>query len=278
MITCKSERELEKMRVSGRVTARALAEVKAAVKPGVTTHAIDALAERLIREAGGAPAFLGYHGFTGSICASVNDEVVHGIPGGRALKEGDLLKIDIGAVVDGWYSDMACTVPVGTVSKEAQRLMTVTQDALYAGIAAARPGAHVSDIGNAVQTHVERNGFSVVRALVGHGVGTHLHEDPAVPNFGRKGAGAILKPGMVLAIEPMVNQGKYEVRTLDDQWTVVTADGSLSAHFEHTIAVREDEYEILTVLDEAEAAELDRRVMNGGMLGATQSRNAAAFG
>lgn len=266
------------MRESGRVTAQTLATLKAAVKPGMTTKEIDALAERLIREQGGVPAFLGYHGFPGSICASVNDEVVHGIPSGRVLRSGDLLKIDIGTVLDGWYSDMACTVPVGEISKEAQRLVAVTDEALYVGIAAVQPGAHVSDIGNAVQTYVERNGYSVVRALVGHGVGTALHEEPAVPNFGRKGLGAVLKPGMVIAIEPMVNAGKLEVRTLDDHWCVVTQDGKLSAHFEHTVAVKHGGYEILTVVDAAEAAELDRRVMNGGTFGATQSPNAAAFG
>jgi methionyl aminopeptidase len=278
MINCKSERELEKMRTSGRVTAQTLATLKRTVKPGMTTKDVDALAERLIREQGGVPAFLGYHGFTGSICASVNDEVVHGIPSGRVLRSGDLLKIDIGAVLDGWYSDMACTVPVGEVSTQAQRLMAVTEESLYIGIAAVQAGAHVSDIGNAVQTYVERNGYSVVRALVGHGVGTALHEEPAVPNFGRKGMGAVLKPGMVLAIEPMVNAGKHDVRTLDDHWTVVTQDGKLSAHFEHTVAVKPDGYEILTVIDAAEAAALDRRVMNGGTFGATQSPNAAALG
>lgn len=278
MITSKSDVELAKMRVSGAVTARALAQLKTDVRPGATTKDIDALADRLIREGGGVPAFLGYHGFTGSICASVNDEVVHGIPGGRRLREGDLLKIDIGAVVDDWYSDMACTIAVGQVSKDAQRLMQVTEESLYIGIAAVRPGAHVSDIGNAVQSYVERHGYSVVRALVGHGVGTQLHEDPAVPNFGRKGVGAVLKPGMVIAIEPMVNQGGFEVRTLSDQWTVVTADGKLSAHFEHTVAVQPNGFEILTVVDAAEAAALDQRVMNGGTLGATQSPNAAAFG
>jgi methionyl aminopeptidase len=278
MIACKSSAELAKMRISGALTARALAQLKGAVKPGVTTKEIDALADRLIREGGGVPAFLGYHGFTGSICASVNDEVVHGIPGTRRLREGDLLKIDIGAVVDGWYSDMACTLAVGQVSKAAQHLMDVTEESLYIGIAAARPGVHVSDIGNAVQSYVERNGYSVVRALVGHGVGTHLHEDPPVPNFGRKGMGAILKPGMVMAIEPMVNQGAFDVRTLSDNWTVVTKDGKLSAHFEHTVAVQPNGFEILTVVDEAEAAALERRVMNGGTFGATQSPNAAALG
>jgi methionyl aminopeptidase len=278
MIACKSEHELEKMRASGRVTAQTLAMLRHSVKPGMTTKDIDALAERLIRERGGVPAFLGYHGFPGSICASVNDEVVHGIPSWRVLRSGDLLKIDIGTVLDGWYSDMACTVAVGDVSKEAQRLMAVTEEALYIGIATVHAGAHVSDIGHAVQTYVERHGYSVVRALVGHGVGTALHEEPAVPNFGRKGLGAVLKPGMVFAIEPMVNAGKYDVRTLDDHWCVVTQDGKLSAHFEHTVAVKHDGYEILTVVDAAETATLDRRVMNGGMFGATQSPNAAALG
>ena len=278
MIACRSERELEKMRASGRLTATVLVALKTAVKPGVSTKDIDALAERLIREGGGAPAFLGYHGFTGSICASVNDEVVHGIPSGRLLRSGDLLKIDIGAVLDGWYSDMAHTVAVGEVSPAAARLMAVTEEALYVGISAVHAGAHVSDIGNNVQTFVERNGYSVVRALVGHGVGTALHEEPAVPNFGRRGMGAVLKPGMVIAIEPMVNAGKHDVRTLDDHWTVVTQDGKLSAHFEHTVAVTRDGYEILTVVDAAEAAALDRRVMNGGTVGATQPPNAAALG
>ncbi|MBV8365929.1 MAG: type I methionyl aminopeptidase [Candidatus Eremiobacteraeota bacterium] len=276
MISCKSERELGLMRASGAVTARALAALRAAVVPGATTKEINALADRLIREDGGVPAFLGYHGFAGSICASVNDEVVHGIPGGRRLRDGDLLKVDIGAVVDGWYSDMACTIAVGTISDAAKRLMRVTEDALYVGIAAVRPGVHVSDIGNAVQTYVEGHGYSVVRALVGHGVGTNLHEDPPVPNFGRKGMGPILKPGMVLAIEPMVNQGGHQVRTLDDRWTVVTSDGKLSAHFEHTVAVRAAGFEILTAVDADEAAALARRATNGGSIGATQSPNAAA--
>ncbi|MBV8171069.1 MAG: type I methionyl aminopeptidase, partial [Candidatus Eremiobacteraeota bacterium] len=269
MISCKSERELGLMRASGAVTARALAALRAAVVPGATTKEINALADRLIREDGGVPAFLGYHGFAGSICASVNDEVVHGIPGGRRLRDGDLLKVDIGAVVDGWYSDMACTIAVGTISDAAKRLMRVTEDALYVGIAAVRPGVHVSDIGNAVQTYVEGHGYSVVRALVGHGVGTNLHEDPPVPNFGRKGMGPILKPGMVLAIEPMVNQGGHQVRTLDDRWTVVTSDGKLSAHFEHTVAVRAAGFEILTAVDADEAAALARRATNGGSIGAT---------
>lgn len=250
MIICKSEQELAMMRASGRVTANALATLKQAVGPGMMTQEVDAYADELIRKQGGVPAFLGYHGFAGSICTSVNEEVVHGIPGARKLRDGDLLKIDIGALVDGWYSDMACTVAVGAVSDCARRLMEVTEQALYVGIGAVRPGAYVSDIGHAIQTHVEGHGFSVVRALVGHGVGTHLHEDPPVPNYGRAGTGPLLRPGMVLAIEPMVNAGTWRIETLDDQWTVVTADRRLSAHFEHTVAVIADGYEILTLAEE----------------------------
>ncbi len=249
MITCKSSRELEKMRHSGRVTARALEKLKAAVKPGVTTADINAYAEELIRGDGGVPAFLGYHGFTGSICTSVNDEIVHGIPGKRALHEGDVFKIDIGSCVDGWFSDMAASVPVGAISAQAQRLLEVTQASLAIAIESVRPGVHISDIGHAVQTFVEGKGYSVVRALVGHGIGTSLHEEPPVPNYGRAGMGVILKPGMVFALEPMVNVGTFRVKTMPDQWTVVTADGKLSAHFEHTVAVTQDGFEILTLAD-----------------------------
>ena len=239
------------MRASGRVTARALGQLVEAVKPGMTTKHIDRMAEQLIRDMGGEPAFLGYQGFKGSVCSSVNDEVVHGIPGDRVLAGGDLLKIDIGSLVDGWYSDMACTVPVGDVSDEARRLVSTTEEALRVGIGQVRAGAHISDIGHAVQSFVESHGFSVVRALVGHGIGSKLHEEPAVPNFGRAGSGIVLKPGMVLAIEPMVNQGTWEVRTKQDGWTVVTADGRLSAHFEHTVAVLPDGFEVLTAADDA---------------------------
>ena len=240
MIPCKSEVELAKMRVSGRVNATVLAELCANVAPGITTKQIDGMAERLIRARGGEPAFLGYHGFAGSICLSINEEVVHGIPGDRPLREGDLLKLDIGSIVDGWYSDMACTVGVGHISSEAKALLEATEEALFVGIREIRPGAHVSDIGYAVQTFVEGRGYSVVRQLVGHGIGRKLHEEPQVPNFGKRGAGVKLKPGMVLAVEPMVNQGGWQVFTKPDQWTVVTADGKLSAHFEHTVAVAQD--------------------------------------
>ncbi|HXW76801.1 MAG TPA: type I methionyl aminopeptidase [Candidatus Eremiobacteraceae bacterium] len=282
MITCKSPHEIAKMRASGRVTAQALAVLVDAAKPGVTTKAIDAIAERTIRSQGGEPAFLGYQGFTGSVCLSVNDEVVHGIPGGKTLRDGDLLKIDIGSLVDGWYSDMACTVPVGTISAEARRLLEVTEEALHEGISQVRPGVHVSDIGHAVQEYVEKRGFSVVRALVGHGIGSRLHEEPPVPNFGRKGTGVVLKPGMVLAIEPMVNAGTWEVRTKTDGWTVVTADGRLSAHFEHTVAVQPDGFEVLTVAgDAASINRLPERYSGsktGGSLGANETRRRAQAG
>ncbi len=274
MITCKSSRELEKMRRSAAVTAGALDSLRAAVAAGMTTAEIDALAEDLIRSHGGVPAFLGYQGFTGSVCTSVNDEIVHGIPGTRRLNDGDLLKIDIGSCVDGWYSDMACTIPVCHVSAEAQRLIDVTAEALVRGIEAVAPGAHVSDIGNAIQSYVEEQGFSVVRALVGHGIGTSLHEDPPVPNYGRKGNGPTLKPGMVLAIEPMVNAGTWKVRTKPDHWTVVTADGRLSAHFEHTVAVSQEGYEVLTLSQKQPLHQAFNRLGQhgkGDKLGATET-------
>ncbi len=239
------------MRQSGRVTARALERLKAAVKPGVTTQDINIYAEELIRKDGGVPAFLGYHGFAGSICTSVNEQIVHGIPSSRVLRDGDVFKIDIGSCVDGWFSDMAASVPVGQVSEDAQRLLEITQTALGIAIEAVRPGVHISDIGFAVQSYVEEQGYAVVRALVGHGIGQALHEEPPVPNYGRKGTGVVLKPGMVLAIEPMVNIGTFRVKTLPDKWTVVTDDGSLSAHFEHTVAVTQDGFEILTLTDAA---------------------------
>jgi methionyl aminopeptidase len=268
MIACKSAAELAKMRVSGRVNASVLAELCTNVAPGITTKEIDGMAERLIRARGGEPAFLGYHGFSGSICLSINEEVVHGIPGERQLHEGDLLKLDIGSIVDGWYSDMACTVGVGQISSEAKALLEATEEALFVGIREMRPGAHVSDIGFAVQSFVEGRGYSVVRQLVGHGIGRKLHEEPQVPNFGKRGAGVKLKPGMVLAVEPMVNQGEWQVFTKPDKWTVVTADGKLSAHFEHTVAVAPDGYEILTVTDDVMA--------KGGWVGSTETERRSA--
>ncbi len=247
MIELKSPVEIEMMREAGRVTAAALRLVGEAVRPGVTTKELDGIAEEYIRSQGARPAFLGYHGFPATLCTSVNEQVVHGIPGKRVLMEGDILSVDCGAVVDGFFGDSAMTFPVGEVSGLARRLMEATRTSLEAGIAKMRPNMRLYDIGAAVQQVAEAAGFSVVREYVGHGIGRAMHEEPQVPNFGQAGRGAQLKPGMVFAVEPMVNAGAYEVRSLDDGWTVVTADGSLSAHFEHTIAITEDGPEILTV-------------------------------
>ncbi len=247
MIVLKSPVEIEMMREAGRVTAVALRLVGEAVRPGVTTGELDAIAEEYIRSQNAKPAFLGYHGFPATLCTSVNEQVVHGIPGKRVLNEGDILSVDCGAVVDGFFGDSAMTFPVGAVSAEARALMDATQSSLESGIAKMRPNMRLYDIGAAVQQVAEAAGFSVVREYVGHGIGRAMHEDPQVPNFGQAGRGAQLKPGMVFAVEPMVNAGGFEVRSLDDGWTVVTADGSLSAHFEHTIAITEDGPVILTV-------------------------------
>ncbi len=248
MISCKSERELNYMRDAGQIVARTLAEIKQAVSPGVTTQELDDLAEKFIAKQGAVPAFKGYHGYPACICASLNEEVVHGIPGLRQLKDGDIISIDVGAVINGYYGDSALTLPVGNISAEAARLLEVTEASLYQGIEQAKDGNRLSDISHAVQSHVEAQGFSVVRDYVGHGIGSSMHEEPQVPNFGRPGRGPRLRPGMTLAIEPMVNTGGYEVRTLLDNWTVVTKDSSLSAHFEHTIAITEAGPEILTKL------------------------------
>lgn len=243
----KSPAEIEVMREAGRITASVLRVVGEAVAPGRTTRELDEIAAEHIRKEGAKPAFLGYRGFPATLCVSVNDEVVHGIPGKRRLREGDIVSVDCGVIVDGYYGDAAMTFPVGHVSEEARRLMDVTREALEAAIARCRPGMRLGDVGNAVQTVVERAGFSVVREYVGHGIGRSMHEEPQVPNFGRAGTGMTLKPGTVLAIEPMVNAGGYAVRSLDDGWTVVTADGSLSAHFEHTVAITEDGPSVLTL-------------------------------
>ena len=240
------------MRRSGKITARVLADLMKAVRPGISTARLDRMAEEGIRSRGGVPTFKGYHGYTASICASVNDEVVHGIPGERVLREGDLLSIDIGTTLDGYVSDSAVTVPVGTVSEEANRLMRVTQECLMIGIGQMVNGKRLGDIGAAIQGHAESNGYGVVRELVGHGVGTKMHEDPQVPNYGKAGAGLELRTGLVLALEPMITQGHYAVKTLKDGWTVVTADGKLAAHFEHTIAVTDDGPKILTLRDVGE--------------------------
>lgn len=247
MIITKSPGELAIMREAGRITATALRVVAAAMRPGVTTGELDAMAEETIRGAGAAPAFLGYHGFPATLCTSVDDQVVHGIPGSRVLREGEILSVDCGAIVDGYYGDSAMTFSVGTVSATARRLMDVTLQSLEAGIARCRPGMRLYDISAAVQAVAEEAGFSVVREYVGHGIGRAMHEDPQVPNYGKAGSGPTLKPGMVLAIEPMINAGRADVRSLDDGWTVVTADGSLSAHFEHTVAITESGPVVLTL-------------------------------
>jgi methionyl aminopeptidase len=258
MVTLKSAREIEAMRRSGKITSRVLTELMKAVRPGITTADLDRMAERQIREAGGVPTFQGYNGFTGSICASVNDEVVHGIPGSRVLHDGDLLSIDIGTTLDGYVSDSAVTVPVGNISRAAQRLLEVTQESLTIGIGQMKSGKRLGDIGAAVQTYAERHGYGVVRELVGHGVGRAMHEEPQVPNYGEAGTGMVLRSGLVLAIEPMITEGSPKIRILEDGWTVVTADGKLAAHFEHTIAVTEDGPKILTLRDYAEDPGVER--------------------
>ncbi|HET6616431.1 MAG TPA: type I methionyl aminopeptidase [Gemmatimonadota bacterium] len=248
MVTLKSAREIERMRASGRVVAEVLEALEAEIRPGVATVDLDRLAESIIgRYEGARPAFKGYGGFPASICASVNDEVVHGIPSeSRRLEAGDIVGIDVGVLMDGYHADAARTFGVGPVSEETRRLLSVTRSALEAGIGAAQPGARLGDVSAAIQTVAETAGFSIVRDLVGHGIGQHLHEDPQVPNFGVEGRGLELEPGLVIAIEPMVNVGGCEVRTLEDAWTIVTIDGSLSAHFEHTVAITESGPDILT--------------------------------
>lgn len=236
------------MREAGRVTARALRLVGESVRAGVTTLELDRIAEEVIRGAGALPAFKGYHGFPATICASINGEVVHGIPSAnRVLVDGDILSVDVGAIVDGYYGDSAMTFPVGEVSDEARRLLDATRRSLEAGIAKARPGMRLYDISNAVQTVAEGAGFSVVREYVGHGIGRSMHEEPQIPNYGPAGKGPTLQEGMVLAIEPMINAGTADVRSLDDGWTVVTVDGAYSAHFEHTVAIGPDGPIILTM-------------------------------
>jgi methionyl aminopeptidase len=247
VIIRKSSAEIAVMREAGRVNARALRMVGEAVRPGVNTHELDEIAAEAIRAEGAAPAFLGYNGFPATICSSVNEQVVHGIPSTRVLRDGDILSVDVGAIVDGYYGDSAFTFPVGEVSDEAVRLMDATRSALEAGIARCVPGMRLYDISNAVQRVAEGAGFSVVREYVGHGIGRAMHEEPQIPNFGPAGKGPTLKPGMVLAIEPMVNAGGAGVRSLQDGWTVVTADDRPSAHFEHTVAITEEGPYVLTV-------------------------------
>jgi methionyl aminopeptidase len=246
VIVCKSAAELERMRAPNALVAEILGALRGIVQAGVTTADLDAFAEARVREGGGEPAFKGYHGYPASICASVNDEVVHGIPSRRPLAEGDIVSIDLGVYLDGFYGDAAVTLPVGRITARAAALLRVTEESLHRAIAKVRVGGRVSDIGHAVQAHVEGHGFSVVREFVGHGIGASLHEEPQVPNYGTPGRGPRLAEGMVLAIEPMVNMGKAGVRVLSDGWTAVTKDGLLSAHFEHTVAVTADGPLVLT--------------------------------
>ena len=240
MIILKSPEDVDKMGESGAIVAEVLAGLREKVKPGVTTLELDEYAEAVTRKQGARPAFKGYGGFPFALCASVNSEVVHGFPSDRPLEEGDIVSLDYGVFYNGFYGDSAITVAVGTVSASALRLMEVTKESLYKGIEKAREGNRLGDISSAVQSHAEKAGFSVVRDYVGHGIGKDLHEDPPVPNFGVGGRGVKLKSGMVMAIEPMINEGAYRVRVKPDGWTVVTDDGSLSAHFEHTIAITDD--------------------------------------
>ena len=245
--TVKSARELELMREAGRVVGFTLGLLRAALEPGITTRELDAMAEREIRGQGAIPAFKGYRDFPATLCVSVNEQVVHGIPGDRVISEGDIVSMDLGAIVDGLYGDAAITVAAGSVPEEVSRLLQVTQESLMAGVRAVRPGNRIGDVSAAVQTDVERQGtYGIVREYVGHGIGRALHEEPQVPNYGISGRGPLLQAGMVLAIEPMVNLGGAETRVLEDGWTVVTADGSLSAHFEHSVAVTDGEPVVMT--------------------------------
>ncbi len=250
MIQIKSQREIELMRCAGRIAANALATAGRAVAPGITTGELNDLIMQSIEKDGAYPSFLGYAGFPGAACISVNDEVIHGIPGSRKLCEGDLVKIDVGATYRGYIGDCANTFAVGKISEEAQKLIDVTRQSFYEGIKYALTGNRISDISHAIQTYVEDNGFSVVRKYIGHGVGAKLHEEPEVPNFGKPGCGARIVSGMTIAIEPMVNQGVYTVKEMSDGWTVKTRDGKLSAHYENSVLITEDGPEILTLADE----------------------------
>lgn len=252
MIHYKTKEEIELIRLSSLLVGRTLAAVAPEIKPGVTTAAIDKIAETFILDNGGIPAFKGYHGFPATLCISPNAQVVHGIPGKYELKEGDVISVDCGVVMNGFYGDSAFTFPVGEIKPEVMKLLRVTKESLYKGIAKAVAGGRLGDISEAVQAHAESNGFSVVRELVGHGVGRNLHEEPEVPNYGRKGSGPKLAEGLVIAIEPMINMGKRNIRQERDGWTITTSDGMPSAHYEHTIAIREGKADILSSFAEIE--------------------------
>lgn len=249
MIILKTPREIQIMREAGRIVAIAHKELKKHITPGITTDELDQIAESIIRSNGGTPSFKGYSGFPASICASVNEELVHGIPSKRTLKEGDIISIDIGAKINGYHGDSAWTYPVGKVSDEDQLLLDVTRESLFLGLKELKAGVRLTNASHAIQTYAESNGFSVVREYVGHGIGQELHEDPQIPHYGPPNKGPVLKEGMVLCLEPMINAGERYVRTLSDQWTVVTMDGRKCAHFEHTVAITDEGYEILTIAD-----------------------------
>jgi len=248
MIVIKSKHEIELMQESGRIVALVHEAIKEAIKPGITTGELDQIAEKLIIEHQAVPSFKGYGGFPASICASINDQVIHGIPSDTVLKEGDIISIDVGAFKNGYHGDAARTHPVGKVSENALKLIKVTEESFFEGLKYCKVGYRLYDISNAIQKHAEAEGFSIVRDYVGHGIGTKLHEEPAIPNYGPAGKGPRLVPGMVLAIEPMVNEGDFKVRTLGDDWTVVTKDGKLSAHYEHTVVITEHDPILLTSL------------------------------
>lgn len=261
MIYYKTTEEIECIRRSSLLVSRTLAEVAAYIKPGVTTLALDQVVQQFIQDHGGVPAFLGYRGFPNSACISVNEAVVHGIPGDVVLKEGDIVSMDVGVLMDGFYGDSAYTFPVGNISPEKERLLRITKQALLSGIEQARMGRRIGDIASSIQELVEKNGYAVVRELVGHGIGRKLHEDPEVPNYGRRGSGQKLSEGMVIAIEPMVNMGKRNVMQADDGWTILTEDRLPSAHFEHTVAVTRSGPDVLTTfayIEEAAVAGLDK--------------------
>ena len=261
MIILRSEAEIQKIRRACRVVAQILKQLKEHTRPGITTWDLNALSETLAHEHKAKPAFKGYHGFPFALCTSVNEEVVHGMPSKqRRLEEGDIISLDFGVVVDGYYGDAALTVPVGKISPEAVELCKVTEQSLYEGIGQAVDGNRISDISHAIQEYVEKRGYSVVRVFVGHGIGQHLHESPQIPNYGPPGRGVKLKPGMVLAIEPMINIGRPEVAILADQWTAVTTDRRLSAHFEHTIAITQEGPEILSAMNETGLQKKSRNV------------------
>ena len=254
MIIGKSKRELDKMRAAGRLVGQVLAHLRTLVAPGVTTMEVDRAAEKMIRDAGALPTFKGYNGFPYSICASVNEQVVHGFPSNYELQEGDIFSIDVGVTLEGFVGDTATTVPVGNVSEDRLKLIQVTEECLERAIEQCRAGKHLGDIGWAVQEHAEANGYSIVRDYVGHGIGRRMHEDPQIPNYGRPGLGQKIKSGYVFAVEPMVNLGTHHTKVLADGWTVVTMDGQPSAHVEHTIAITEEGPEVLTLVREASAA------------------------